>query len=261
MKVRLPTLFDFEGSNIKVAYLVGSDKPLYNATSVANALGLKNPSASALSAVNTLCEKVQNYCRLNGKEFTTGVKVEIANSTRSAEILASDGVITVVRVANSKRYIHSQFNYYYNQEALYEVLLNSSADGALRFRYWITHEVLPSIARTGEYIAHRKDGIGLRRKLTDAIKLGIDNNELKETAYAGITDAVYFIRYGLHTQTLREYFKLKDGENIREKLDQDELDVLARLEGDIAGGINLGMPLEQILTSERLVKLYRRNLI
>ena len=52
-----------------------------------------------------------------------------------------------------------------------------------------------------------------------------------------------------------------ESENIREKLDQDELDVLARLESDIAGGINLGMPLEQILTSERLIKIYRRSLL
>lgn len=260
MKTRLPTIFQFDDSEVKVVYLQGDDRPYYNATTIAQALELKNASNSALSAVDTLAERLKCYCELTGTPFITDVPVQIANSVRSACILASDGLITIIKVAKSNR-ATSHYYYYYNQEALYEILLNSSADKALRFRHWITHNVLPAIAKTGEYIAHRKDGIAMRRTLTDAIKLGIDNKELKDTAYAGVTDAVYFIRYGVHTDRLRVVLGVKDGENIREKLDQDELDVLARLESDIAGGINLGMPLEQILTSARLIKIYRRSLL
>lgn len=260
MKLRLPTEFVFEDEDVKVVYLKGSDAPYYNATHIARALGRQNPSGSAASMVTTLSGRVEEYCKLNNKEFVTDVFVEVANSTKKAVIVASDGVVTILSIKRGNNPT-SKPTYYYSQDALYEVLLSSGGEVATRFRYWITHEVLPAIARTGEYIQHRKDGIGLRRGLTDAIKLAITNNVMNEKAYMGITDAVYYIRFGLHTQTLREYLKLKDGENIREHLNQEDLDALAKLEADITGCINFGVPLDKILASERWVKLYRRNLI
>lgn len=261
MKVHLPTAFDFEGNDVKVIYLKNGNDPFYNATHVARALGYKSPSVSALDTLNALRDKLLAYGKMTGKTIVENQPVAVANTKQHGEIVISDGVATIISLTPSSKTITNRHYYFYNQEALYEVLLMSNGETADRFRYWLTHEVIPSIARTGEYIAHRKDGIAMRRTLTDAIKLGIDNKELKDTAYAGITDAVYFIRYGVHTDVLRRVLQVGEGENIREKLDQDELDVLARLESDIAGGINLGMPLEQILTSARLIKIYRRSLL
>ena len=259
MKAKLPTLFDFEGDDVKIVYLVGSDEPLYNATCVAKSLGLKNPSSSALSAVNTLYDKVKRYCEATDKEFVTGMAVEIANSVRKAEILASDGVITVIRVANSKRSVNSQFHYYYNQEALYEVLLSSNCEASLRFRYWITHDVLPSIRKTGEYIMHRKDGIGVRKLLTDSLKRGIEKKKFPSDVYPAVTDAIYYIRFGVHTNTLRDMMRLKDGENIREHLSQEDLIAIGEIENSIAGALNCGMTLEQAVNSDDLIEIYRRS--
>lgn len=258
MKVVFPSVFSFEEEDVKLIYLKGSDVPFYNATTVAKALKLKSPASSAISAVSALCEKVKDYCALSGKEFITGKRVEIANSVRNAEILASDGVIVVLRVWSSKRMTNSKFNYYYNQEALFEILLNSNAEGALRFRYWVTHDVLPAIAKYGEYVGVRKDGIDLRRCLTDSIKRRIDAKELDEKAYATVTDVVYLIRYGFHTNTARKVWGLAPDANLREALSQDELRVLGELENKVAGLVDIGMDLGDIATNERLIKIYRK---
>lgn len=260
MKVSFPSVFSFEDEEVKLIYLKGSDMPFYNATTVAKALKLKAPSVSALSAVTALCEKVKTYCEVTGKEFITDQKVEVANSVRKAELIASDGVIMVVRVWMSSRATNSKFTYYYNQEGLFEVLLNSNAEGALRFRYWVTHDVLPAIAKYGEYIGVRKDGIDLRRCLTDSIKRSIEAKELDENAYATLTDAVYFIRYGVHTDTLRIMLGVKPDGNIREAISQDELRILGELETKVAGYIDLGMPISDIANNPRLINLYRRKI-
>lgn len=254
-----PTTFDFEGNKVKLIYLEGETKPYYNATTVAQALGLKNASNSALSAVDSLVERVKRYCELTGKQVEAGKTLKIANSVRVAEVIASDGLITVLKVAKSNR-ATAHFYYYYNQEALYEVLLNSNADEALRFRYWITHEVVPSIVQYGEYIGVRKNGIDLRRCLTDSVKRQVDAQNLDEKAYATVTDVVYRIRYGLNTYSMRNVMNIDPSDNVREFLPKDELHILGEIEAKVACLVDIGMPLEDIATNPALIKIYRKPL-
>ena len=254
-----PTTFDFEGNKVKIIYLEGENKPYYNATTVAQALGLKNASNSGLAAVDSLVERIKRYCELGGKQVESGKTLKIANSVRVAEVMASDGLITVLKVSKSNR-ATSHFYYYYNQEGLYEVLLNSNAEGALRFRYWVTHDVLPAIAKYGEYVAARKDGIGMRRCLTDAIKRLIDLNRASEMAYPTITDVVYIIRYGMNSNQLRKHLGLEEGDNIREHLSQEELQALAKIENDLTGALNLGLTMEQVMGNKEFVALHRKPL-
>ena len=242
-----PTTFDFEGNKVKIIYLEGENKPYYNATTVAQALGLKNASNSGLAAVDSLVERIKRYCELGGKQVESGKTLKIANSVRVAEVMASDGLITVLKVSKSNR-ATSHFYYYYNQEGLYEVLLNSNAEGALRFRYWVTHDVLPAIA---------KYGIGMRRCLTDAIKRLIDLNRASEMAYPTITDVVYIIRYGMNSNQLRRHLGLEEGDNIREHLSQEELQALAKI---LTGALNLGLTMEQVMGNKEFVALHRKPL-
>lgn len=44
-----------------------------------------------------------------------------------------------------------------NEAGLYAAVLGSKVDGAKEFKRWVTHEVLPSIRRTGGYMAARPD--------------------------------------------------------------------------------------------------------
>lgn len=258
MKLRLPTEFVFEEDDVKVVYLKGSDVPYYNATHIARALGRQNPSGSAASMVTTLSSRVEEYCKLNDKEFVTDVFVEVANSTKKAVIVASDGVVTILSIKRGNTPT-SKPTYYYSQDALYEVLLSSGGEAATRFRYWVTHDVLPSIRKTGEYIQHRKDGICVRKLLTDSLKRGIEKKKFPSDVYPAVTDAIYYIRFGVHTNTLRDMMRLKDGENIREHLSQEDLIAIGEIENSIAGALNCGMTLEQAVNSADLIEIYRRS--
>ena len=262
---KLPSIFvnNLE-EKLSLVYTGDSFKPTpwFSAVSVEALLGVKNPYGTATNRVNSVYNRISEYLA-NHPEVVpvpTGTPVALLGSVKPAKMFADDGQYSILSVMSSSR-ATAKPSYYYNEAVLFYVLTTSKTEIANELQHWVNGIVLPAIRKTGEYNTHRKDVIGMCRTLTDAIQLGIDNKELKETAYAGITDAVYFIRYGVHTDVLRKVLRVGEGENIREKLDQDELDVLARLESDIAGGINLGMPLEQILTSARLIKIYRRSLL
>lgn len=257
MKARLPTLFDFDGNEVNVIYLVGSDEPYYSALAVARALGKKNASSSALSTVNLMRDKIEQYAQIMGTTPIVGKQVEVANSTRYAQIFISDGTLTILAVQKTSR--SATFSYYYNQDALHEVLLSTNGEVALRFRCWITHDVLPSIRKTGEYIHCRNDGIGMRKLLTDSLKRGIEKDKFPSDVYPAVTDAIYYIRFGVHTTTLRDMMRLKDGENIREHLSQEDLVAIGEIENSIAGALNCGMTLEQAVNSDDLIEIYRRS--
>lgn len=62
-----------------------------------------------------------------------------------------------------------------NEPGVYSLVLTSRTPEAKEFKRWVTHEVLPSIRRAGEYRViwdgAREDGKATRRNLTDTIKI------------------------------------------------------------------------------------------
>ena len=67
-----------------------------------------------------------------------------------------------------------QFVAIVNESGLYEVILRSDKPDAKRFRTWITHEVLPSIRKTGAYAA---PGFAIPKTLSEALRLAADLEE------------------------------------------------------------------------------------
>ena len=61
-----------------------------------------------------------------------------------------------------------------NEPGVYSLVLTSRTPEAKEFKRWVTHEVLPSIRRTGEYRliwdGAREDGKATRRNLTNTLK-------------------------------------------------------------------------------------------
>lgn len=261
MQHHFPKSFEYtEDNTMKVVYTgAASDpEPYFNATSIEEFLGSTNPSATASNRLDTILKRIENYKEQFGDSVPSG-DVKLIGSSKPARILASDGVYTVLAVKSSTR-LAARDTYYYNKALLFFIINTARTDKANALQHWINGEILPAIAKYGEYIGVRKGGIDLRHCLTDSIKRRIEAKELDEKAYASLTDMVYFIRFGVHTDTLRIMLGLKPDENIREALPQEELRVLGELETKIAGYIDLGIPIDSLATNPRLINLYRRKI-
>ena len=261
---KFPSIFEKDfGIELSVVYIGRPEvpEPFFNAANIEAMLGAKSPFASATNRVNTILSRIRQYLELNpnASHLKEGTKVTLIGSMKPAVMVGDDGVYKVLGVKSSHN-VTARTSYYYNAATVFYVLNTAMTARANEIQHWINGEVLPSIAKYGEYIGVRKDGIDLRRCLTDSIKRRIEAKELDENAYATLTDAIYLIRFGVHTDTLRTMLGVKGDGNIREAISQDELRVLAELETKVAGFIDLGMSISDITQNPRLINLYRRKI-
>ena len=261
---KFPSIFtkDFE-DNMTVVYTGDSFNatPWFSAVSVETLLGVKNPYGTVSNRVNNVINRIHEYSAAHPTEehIADGTKVVLLGSVKPAKMVADDGQYAVLAVMSSNK-VTAKPSYYYNEAVLFYVLNTSRTEVANELQHWVNSTVLPTIRRTGEFNLHRKDGIGLRRVLTDTIKDGIENKELTDGAYMTVTEAVYYIRFGFRSQTLRDVLGIGNSESIREHLNQEDLDALGAIEGHIAGALTCGMKLEDVVNNPRLIKRYRRSL-
>lgn len=261
---KYPSIFEKDfGEGVSVVYTGDPEKPeaFFHAANIEEMLGTKNPFASATNRVNTLVGRIRSYLELNPNvsHLEEGTKVELIGSAKPAFIIADDGIYKLLGVKSSHN-VTARTSYYYNIATVFYVLNTAMTDVANEIQHWINGEVLPAIAKHGEYIGVRKDGIGMRRILTDAIKRQIDLKRMDEHAYPTITDVVYIIRYGMNSNQLRKHLGLEEGDNIREHLSQEELQALARIEDELAGLLNFGLKPEQVMTNKEFLSVHRKPL-
>lgn len=121
---------------------------------------------------------------------------------------------------------------------LYELIFNSRKQKAVKFRSWVTTEVLPALRKHGEY---RMEGKMIRRKETDSIKALVE--------YAmehGSTNSKRY--YALITKETNKTLGIEPGN--RDALSVDELERIAIVESvidrTIRKAIEQGLPYKDV---------------
>ena len=107
---------------------------------VLRSFGYKGNSVRTLEKDGVVWWVLVDVCKVLG----------LSNSRVTASRLDSDEVSqTYVVDARGRK----QRTYIINESGLYSVLLRSDKPEAKPFKRWVTHEVLPSIRKTGQYIS------------------------------------------------------------------------------------------------------------
>ncbi len=94
-----------------------------------------------------------DVCKVLGLSNPTKVSSRLDDDERSNFKLGRQGKATIV-----------------NESGLYSVIIRSDKPAAKKFKRWITHEVLPSIRKTGSYIGEDTSA-KLTEQLTQAVTL------------------------------------------------------------------------------------------
>lgn len=102
--------------------------------------------------------------------------LNIKNSRQAISYLDSDDVISGDAVDRLGKKV---FINYVNEGGLYQLVFRSRKESAKKFKKWVTHDVLPSIRKTGKYSVPEnliKESTKNRNLLTDEWKRhGIEN--------------------------------------------------------------------------------------
>ena len=75
--------------------------------------------------------------------------LELSDTNKVAERLDSDELTRIKFVSGGQ----NREMYFINESGLYNVILRSDKSEAKKFKRWVTHEVLPTIRKTGGYVA------------------------------------------------------------------------------------------------------------
>jgi phage antirepressor YoqD-like protein len=113
----------------KVRVLPMNNEPIFNLYDVGFALG---------------------YTRPNNNGITYLRKDKLVNICESLDITGVTPSVTNIKITKDTDFE----NIYIKESDLYELTLESKAKHAREFRKWVTNEVLPSIRKTGGYVAN-----------------------------------------------------------------------------------------------------------
>lgn len=116
-----------------------------------------------------------------------------------------------------------------SESGLYTLILRSNKPAAREFRRWVTHEVLPSIRKTGQYIGEhteaRQLGKQSRKQLTDALKeAGVEG-----WGYGHATNGTYKGLFAGTAKQIEEFLGIPKGK-IRDNLSTKRLHALGLAE-------------------------------
>jgi len=162
-----------EFGQVRVVVDETTKEPWFVAKDVCEILGLSNPSKAVLD--------------IKTKLETVGIK----GVTNSYTLETNGGSQEVIIV---------------NEQGLYELIFNSRKPEAIKFRAWVTSEVLPSIRKYGMYIQD-KDGF------EKAIKTFLPKNAFGELNKDGIpkTEPVSGYWRSTKNKELKKELRRKDG--------------------------------------------------
>lgn len=150
MSSALTKQFGFEGVNVRVV-VDGAGEPWWVAKDVCEALGLAN-SREALARLDEDEKGVVTTDTLSGGEIGDVSSNDVSYQAR-AGVRKTQTMATI------------------NESGLYALILTSRAEGAKRFKKWVTSVVLPSIRKTGSYVTPQAQGTSREEGLVRSIML------------------------------------------------------------------------------------------
>lgn len=223
--------------------MIIDNEPWFVGVDITRALGYENPRDALKKNVDkedkrfktlNLDDNTINYPRMR-ITYAGSENVEISTLARNEKKPKNSGAKRVTMV---------------NESGLYSLIFGSQLPEAKAFKRWVTSEVLPSIRKTGAYVANwnriREWGKQARLELTDAIKASGENERLHGHAYALYTDLVYKIVFGKTAKQLKRLKRLDTDIELCNSFTDDELKYVSAVESFIAGLLYMGLTYVQI---------------
>lgn len=118
----------------------------------------------------------------------------IANSSDAVSRLDDDEKMTIGHPESRPGQGAQELNII-NESGLYSLVFASRKPETKRFKKWVTGEVLPSIRKTGSYLAQPEQGYYIPQTYVEALKLAADLEEKRQIAETKLLEAQPKIEY------------------------------------------------------------------
>lgn len=141
------------------------------------------------------------------------------------------------------------------------VLLAMGYTGELAMRFkeaYIKQFNAMESALRGKLI-EREKGIAVRQALTKALQQSTENERMHGHAYSTYTNVIYKVLFGMNAAQLREKYKIKASDNLRDCFTQEELRAIQSMECLVSGLVDCGW--EYTAVKDFITKTNAHNLL
>ena len=141
------------------------------------------------------------------------------------------------------------------------VLLAMGYTGELAMRFkeaYIKQFNAMESALRGKLI-EREKGIAVRQALTKALQQSAENERMHGHAYSTYTNVIYKVLFGMNAAQLREKYKIKASDNLRDCFTQEELRAIQSMECLVSGLVDCGW--EYTAVKDFIAKTNAHNLL
>lgn len=141
------------------------------------------------------------------------------------------------------------------------VLLAMGYTGELAMRFkeaYIKQFNAMESALRGKLI-EREKGIAVRQALTKALQQSTENERMHGHAYSTYTNVIYKVLFGMNAAQLREKYRIKASDNLRDCFTQEELRAIQSMECLVSGLVDCGW--EYTAVKDFITKTNAHNLL
>ena len=108
-------------------------------------------------------------------------------------------------------------------------------------------------------LIEREKGIAVRQALTKALQQSTENERMHGHAYSTYTNVIYKVLFGMSAAQLREKYKIKASDNLRDCFTQEELRAIQSMECLVSGLVDCGW--EYTAVKDFITKTNAHNLL
>lgn len=95
-------------------------------------------------------------------------------------------------------------------------------------------------------LVEREKGIAVRQSLTKALQQSTENERMHGHAYSAYTNCIYKVLFNKNAKQLRESLGIKNKDNIRDYLSEEELRAVQSMECLVSGLVDCGWSYDQV---------------
>lgn len=108
-------------------------------------------------------------------------------------------------------------------------------------------------------LIEREKGIAVRQALTKALQQSTENERMHGHAYSTYTNVIYKVLFGMNAAQLREKYRIKASDNLRDCFTQEELRAIQSMECLVSGLVDCGW--EYTAVKDFITKTNAHNLL
>lgn len=196
--------------------------------------------------------------RINRLEMTVVSSLDVAGTfeKRHADVLRDIDELGCSESFRERNFALSKYSvennkrtypmYYLTRDGFTLLVMGYTGEKAMKFKEAYIKQFNAMEKTLQGKLIEREKGIAVRQSLTKALQQSTENERMHGHAYSTYTNCIYKVLFNKNAKQLRESLGIKNKDNVRDYLSEEELRAVQSMECLVSGLVDCGWSYVQI---------------